>query len=112
MVRISSLFAKSLITAEEGASAPCWRLLETIRAYALQKLAESGEYLATARRHAEHVQAIIIPPTTEAVLTVHDLVRLGRELDNVRVALDWSFSPDGDVAVGFALASAFAPAWS
>jgi len=109
--QISSLVAKSLVTADEGDSAPRWRLLETIRAYALQKLAESGEYLATARRHAEHVQAIIIPPTTEAVLTVHDLVRLGRELDNVRVALDWSFSPDGDVAVGVALAAAFSPVW-
>jgi len=108
---ISSLVAKSLVTADEGASAPCWRLLETIRAYALQKLAESGEYLATARRHAEHVRAIIVPPTTEPVLTVHDLIRHGRELDNVRAALDWSFSPDGDVAVGVALVAAFAPVW-
>src|SRR5882757_3039494 len=111
VVRISSLVAKSLITAEEGASAPCWRLLETIRAYALQKLAESGEYLATARRHAEHVRAIIAPPITEPVLTVDDLIRHGRELDNVRAALEWSFCSDGDVAVGVALVAAFSPVW-
>jgi DNA-binding winged helix-turn-helix (wHTH) protein len=82
-----------------------------IRAYALQKLAESGEYLATARRHAEHVRAIIAPPITEPVLTVDDLIRHGRELDNVRAALEWSFCPDGDVAVGVALVAAFAPVW-
>jgi predicted ATPase len=108
---ISSLVAKSLITADEGPSVPCWRLSETIRAYALQKLTESGEYLATARRHAEHVQAIIVPPITEPVLTVNGLIRYGHELANVRAALDWSFSPDGDVAVGVALVAAFAPVW-
>jgi predicted ATPase/DNA-binding winged helix-turn-helix (wHTH) protein len=108
MDRISSLVAKSLVTADE---APCWRLLETTRAYALHKLAESGEYLATARRHAEYVWAIIVPTTTEPILTVDDLIRHGRELDNVRAALDWSFSPDGDVAVGVALVAAFAPVW-
>jgi predicted ATPase/DNA-binding winged helix-turn-helix (wHTH) protein len=109
--RISSLVEKSLLTADEGDSAPCWRLLETIRAYALQKLAESGEYLATGRRHAECVRAIIVPSTTEPVLTVGDLIRHGRELDNVRAALEWAFSPDGDVAIGVALVAAFAPVW-
>jgi predicted ATPase/DNA-binding winged helix-turn-helix (wHTH) protein len=111
--QLSSLVAKSLLTADEGRSAPCWRLLETIRAYALQKLAESGEYPATAQRHAEYVRAIIVPPATEPVpmLTVDDLLQQGRELDNVRAALDWSFSPDGDVAVGVALVAAFAPVW-
>jgi predicted ATPase/DNA-binding winged helix-turn-helix (wHTH) protein len=108
---ISSLVAKSLVAADEGASAPCWRLLETIRAYALEKLAKSGEYRATARRQAEHVQTIVVPCTAEPVLTVHDLIRHGRELDNVRAALDWSFSPDGDVAIGVALVAAFAPVW-
>src|SRR5207244_3009651 len=88
--QLSSLVAKSLLTADEGPSAPCWRLLETIRAYALQKLAESGEYPATAQRHAEYVRAIIVPPATEPVpmLTVDDLLQQGRELDNVRAALD------------------------
>ena len=64
----ASLVAKSLVTMEEGVSAHFWRLLETISAYALQKLAESGEYRAIARRHAEHVRAIIVSPTAVPVL--------------------------------------------
>jgi predicted ATPase/DNA-binding winged helix-turn-helix (wHTH) protein len=111
MDRISSLVAKSLLTADEGASVPCWRLLETIRVYALQKLAESGEYPATASRHAEYVRAIIVPSTVEPILTVNDLTRQGQELDNVRAALDWLFSPGGDVALGAELVAAFAPVW-
>ena len=35
----------------------------------------------------------------------------GREIDNVRAALDWSFSPPGDAAIGVALTAAFAPVW-
>ena len=35
--------------------------------------------------------------------TVEDMARYGREIDNVRAALDWSFSPVGDVAIGVAL---------
>jgi predicted ATPase/DNA-binding winged helix-turn-helix (wHTH) protein len=110
---ISSLVAKSLLTADEGATAPRWRLLETIRAYASQKLVESGEHIATARRHAEYFRRLIVPSTTEPVrrLTVDDVLRYGRELDNVRAALDWSFSSDGDAAIGVALAAAFAPVW-
>lgn len=33
-----------------------------------------------------------------------------RELDNVRAALDWSFSPDGSAEIGVVLTAAFAPA--
>jgi hypothetical protein len=41
---------------------------------------------------------------SSAVLcTVEDMARYGREIDNVRAALDWSFSPVGDVAIGVAL---------
>jgi len=109
--RISSLAAKSFLMMDHDDSAPRWRLLETIRAYALQKLAEGGEYPATALRHAEYVRAIIVPSTIEPTLTVEDFARQAQELDNVRAALDWLFSPDGDAALGAELVAAFAPVW-
>ena len=34
-----------------------------------------------------------------------------RELDNVRAALDWTFSPAGDAEIGARLTAAFAPIW-
>ena len=51
---ISSLVAKSLVVAEVEAAIPRYRLLDTTRAYALEKLAESGERERLARRHAEY----------------------------------------------------------
>jgi predicted ATPase len=39
------------------------------------------------------------------------LTRRIRDIDDVRAALDWSFSPPGDVAVGVDLTAAYAPVW-
>ena len=39
------------------------------------------------------------------------LTRRVREIDNVRAALDWSFSSPGDIAIGVDLTAAYAPAW-
>src|SRR5580704_5262308 len=36
---------------------------------------------------------------------------ISREIDNLRAALDWAFSPDGDVAIGVALTAAAVPLW-
>ena len=40
-----------------------------------------------------------------------DLAPATRELDNIRAALDWAFSRDGDVEIGTRLTAAFAPVW-
>ena len=110
---IASLVAKSLVSRDGSTPAGRWRLLETIRAYALEKLAERDEVNETARRHAEFFRDLIVPATTSSVLriSVDDVARFGREIDNVRAALDWSFSPTGDAAIGVALTAAFAPMW-
>jgi tetratricopeptide (TPR) repeat protein len=44
-------------------------------------------------------------------LSGEDLARCVREIDNVRAALDWSFSPTGDQAIGVNLTAAYAPVW-
>src|SRR5262249_45013755 len=52
---LASLVAKSLVVAEHGArpaGSPHYHLLETVRAYAAEKLAEAGETEGLARRHA------------------------------------------------------------
>jgi non-specific serine/threonine protein kinase len=51
--QIANLIAKSLVTLDGSASTGRWRLLETIRAYALEILAEHGETEQVARRCAE-----------------------------------------------------------
>ncbi|MBV8335788.1 MAG: winged helix-turn-helix domain-containing protein, partial [Alphaproteobacteria bacterium] len=109
---IANLVAKSLM-ALRSETVSRWYLLETIRAYALEKLAETGEYSTAARRQAEYFRDLIVPVAESStyLLRADDLARCGRELDNVRAALDWSFAPEGDAAIGAALTAAFAPIW-
>jgi predicted ATPase/DNA-binding winged helix-turn-helix (wHTH) protein len=110
---VASLIAKSLVSRDGLSRTGRWRLLETIRAYALEKLAESGEASALARRHAEYFRTLVVPDETNPVLRIstNDVAQYGLEVDNIRAALDWSFSPRGDVGIGITLTAAFAPVW-
>ena len=56
---VSSLATKSLVTADISGSEPQYRLLETTRLYALEKLQESGEFDLVARRHNECCQDLL-----------------------------------------------------
>jgi non-specific serine/threonine protein kinase len=59
--QIANLVAKSLVTLDGSAPTGRWRLLETIRAYALEILAESGETEQAARRCAEFFRDLVGP---------------------------------------------------
>src|SRR6516162_2808078 len=50
---IANLAAKSLVTLDKSSPTGRWRLLETIRAYALEKLTDAGETEKAARLHAQ-----------------------------------------------------------
>src|SRR5258708_26773599 len=100
--QIATLAAKSLVTWDGSAPAGRWRRLETIRAYALEVVAESDETELVARRSAEFFRDLVRPAMHA---TAEDMVCYGREIDNVRAALHWSFSSAGDAAIGIALAA-------
>src|SRR5207248_591928 len=51
---LANLVTKSLVSAKGDGTVTGYRLLDTTRAYALEKLLESGELEAVARRHAEY----------------------------------------------------------
>ena len=51
---ISHLVARSLVVAEMNAAGSRYRLLETMRAYALEKLAVTAEADRIDRRHAQY----------------------------------------------------------
>jgi predicted ATPase len=87
-----------------------WRLLETIRAYALDKLRENGEAEQVARRHAEFFRGLLAPVMAGPIVAPGGLPGYAKEIDNLRAALDWAFSRDeGDVDVGIGLAVAAMP---
>jgi predicted ATPase/DNA-binding winged helix-turn-helix (wHTH) protein len=107
-----NLVSKSLVSTGEGAVVR-YRLLDTTRAYGLQKLTESGELEAVARRHAEYYRDLFERAETETEVrpATEWLADYGRQIDNLRTALDWAFSPGGDASIGAALTAAAVPLW-
>ncbi len=110
---MSQLVARSLVVADTNDPAGRYRLLETTRAYALEKLSEAGEIDAIQRRHAQYFRDRF-SDAPGAWLTMRDeewRALYLPELDNVRAALDWALGPRGDPAVGVGLCSASGPLW-
>jgi predicted ATPase/DNA-binding winged helix-turn-helix (wHTH) protein len=110
---IADLFSKSLLSADSSNEAVRYRLLDTTRAYAMEKLSATTEAVEFARRHAAHYWSVFRQAETEwSSRTAADwLATYGGDIDNVRTALDWAFSSDGDAALGIGIASAATSLW-
>jgi len=110
---LANLAGKSLVTTDISGDITYHRLLDTTRSYALDKLEDSGEAEQAARRHAEYLRDLIAPaiPGSQLQPAVEDVARFGREIDNVRAALDWASSPIGDPSIGAVLTAAYVPVW-
>lgn len=108
---VSSLVAKSLVVAEADAAIARYRLLDTTRAYASEKLDDGDERDRIARRHAEFYLDLFEQAEAEAEMrpSVDWLGDYGWQIDNLRAALGWAFSPSGDLQIGAALTAAAVP---
>ena len=111
--RLADLVAKSLVVADVSGANPRFRLLDTIRAFTLEKLDESSERELIKSSHAEYYRRLFERAEGEAaVRSTHEwLADYGWQIDNLRAALDWAFSPSGDASIGVTLAAAAAPLW-
>jgi predicted ATPase len=91
------LVAKSLVVAEGEGAVARYRLLDTTRAYALEKLEESGERERLSHHHAEYYRHLFEQAEVEWETrpTVEWLDDYGWCIDNLRCALDCAFSPGG-----------------
>jgi hypothetical protein len=106
---VLELATKSLVVADVHSPDPRFRLLDTTRAYALEKLDECGALGSLARRHATYLLGRL-----EAALPAEGNDGRGAaELDmaNLRAALDWAFGPGGDLTIGIRLVAATLPVW-
>jgi predicted ATPase/DNA-binding winged helix-turn-helix (wHTH) protein len=110
---VANLVAKSLVGVHVDAAMVRYRLLETTRAYAFEKLTEGGELDQVARCHADYYRDLLEQAEVawETRPTPERLEDYGFWIDNVRAALDWAFSPSGDAAIGIALTVASVPLW-
>jgi predicted ATPase/DNA-binding winged helix-turn-helix (wHTH) protein len=112
--RLADLVAKSLVVADVSGARPRFRLLDTTRAYAIEKLAASDERERHAHRHADYYRKLFERAEGEAAArpAAEWLAEYGREIDNLRAALDWAFSPGGETAIGVALTVASGLLWT
>ncbi|MBV9027797.1 MAG: tetratricopeptide repeat protein [Candidatus Eremiobacteraeota bacterium] len=110
---LSSLVDKSLVQVETTADGTRYRLLESMRQYARERLSADEEQMV-ARAHA--IAYVALAEELEAVFetTPEDmwLRRVEPELENFRAALRWGFGPQGDVLLGQRLVAALRPAWT
>lgn len=110
---VTDLVAKSLLVLDHGAVNGQYRLLDTTRAYAQEKLEECGETAVIRRRHALLQRAILERAAREweARPSTDWLLDYGRCIDDLRLALAWAASGDGDAAIAIALTVAALPLW-
>jgi len=109
---LTRLVDKSLVVAEEQSGETRYRLLETIRQYAQDKLLESGEDVQIRTRHLDFFLRLAeeIEPKLRGPAQYDGLERLEIVHDNLRSALEWSTST-GCVERGMRLASALLWFW-
>jgi predicted ATPase/DNA-binding SARP family transcriptional activator len=103
---VSRLVERSLVVPELGGSSSRYRLLETVRQYAAERLAETGDLEESQRAHGATVLRLA---EADRWAGKEGLARLAVEHDNVRAALEWTLAA-GD-PIGPRLARAFGRVW-
>jgi predicted ATPase/DNA-binding winged helix-turn-helix (wHTH) protein len=101
---LGALVDKSLVLAE-GDAVPRYRLLETTRAYALERLADAAETERMLRRHAEAMLTLLAAYEHDDrrwQITPVDAIAAAAELDNLRAALAWVVTAAADLVVPLA----------
>jgi len=92
---IVSLVQKSIVRqiGDQEAGEPRYHMLETVRAFGLERLTDSGEEAAVRAAHADYVLAVAGQTTRRLFSPEFDLIaaRQEAELGNVRAAFDWAF---------------------
>ena len=92
---LTSLVNNSLLRQEEAEGEPRFSMLETIRAYALERLEERGQLETLREQHAFYFGNLIVDHIGLQLYSedaLHWLNWLERENDNVRATLRWSLS--------------------
>jgi predicted ATPase/DNA-binding winged helix-turn-helix (wHTH) protein len=106
-----SLIEQSLVIAEEDGDR--YRMLETVREYCREKLDVAQDRPLVSERHARYFRDRFVHAFEEWLQgsDLHWNAVYLAERDNVRAALDWAFSPQGDADIGISLTAYCGPAW-
>jgi predicted ATPase/class 3 adenylate cyclase/DNA-binding CsgD family transcriptional regulator len=109
--QLTLLVDKSLVIADDSGGRTRYRLLETVRQYALEKLGESGEADIVRTRHRDHYTALAALLDAPAGSDYQRrLAKALIEIDNMRAAFSWS-RENSDIELALTLASSLQPLW-
>jgi predicted ATPase/class 3 adenylate cyclase/DNA-binding CsgD family transcriptional regulator len=109
--QLTLLVDKSLVVADDREGRTRYRLLETVRQYALEKLGESAEADAVRARHRDHYTAVAALLDAPAGSDYEKrIAQADLEIDNLRAAFGWS-RETSDVEMALALASSLQLLW-
>ncbi|MGB8386858.1 ATP-binding protein, partial [Mycobacterium sp.] len=109
--QLTLLVDKSLVVADDTGDRTRYRLLETVRQYALEKLGESGEADAVRSRHRDHYTTMAAPLDAPAGNDYEQrIAQANIEIDNLRAAFGWS-RENSDIELALALACSLQPLW-
>ena len=110
---LAQLVDKSLVLVEDQHGDLRYRLLETIRQYAREKLIEAGEEIRSRDRHLAFFLRLAeeTEPVVRATQDRRVLDELEEEYDNLRVALEWSLAPPQPAGAVLRLSGALAWFW-
>jgi hypothetical protein len=109
---LGGLVRKSLVQLDESIEQPRYRVLETLRQYALERLAESGEEHALRQQHADYFLTLVAQTDAWRPGADRDtwIAHVQREHDNLRAALRWLLDSDAG-AHALQLAQLLQPFW-
>jgi DNA-binding CsgD family transcriptional regulator len=109
--QLTLLVDKSLVVAENASGRTRYRLLETVRQYAQEKLGESGESDAVRTRHRDHyiAMAALLDAPGQAGHEAR-IEQAETEIDNLRSAFAWSHE-NSDIEPALQLVSSLQPLW-
>ena len=110
---LAGLVRKSMVGAEGVATTTRYRMLESLRRYAHERLANSGEEVAVCTRHAEHFTRLVEGLADDVRGPRQDAAygTLLTELDNVRAAFDWHLAA-GDAVTALRLVRILRTFWT
>jgi predicted ATPase/DNA-binding CsgD family transcriptional regulator len=109
--QLTLLVDKSLVVVDDTRGRTRYRLLETVRQYAAEKLGESGEADTVRARHRDHYTTLAALLDAPAGSEYEQRIEQAEtEIDNLRAAFSWS-RENSDVELALALASSLQPLW-
>jgi predicted ATPase/class 3 adenylate cyclase len=112
MAMVEALVAKSLVVRADGGDVARFTLLETVKAYAEDRLVDAGEAADVRNRHLEHFRSLAIAEGRVPFAYMSVGIRLRHDTSNIAVAFGWASGTEQWTAAGELVAGSAMAFWA